>query len=132
MDREAAGTTIDNRDVHFGLFLPPFAEHAEPGMVASLAKVAEDSGWDGLFLWDHMLARPGMAVADPWITMAAIATATTRLRFGAMVTPLPRRRPWVLARQMATLDRLSAGTAHRRHRTRRRRLERIQLLRGGG
>jgi alkanesulfonate monooxygenase SsuD/methylene tetrahydromethanopterin reductase-like flavin-dependent oxidoreductase (luciferase family) len=95
--------------VHFGLFLPPFDEFAEPRRVMALATSAEDAGWDGLFLWDHMLAGPGVAVADPWVTMAAIATSTTRLRFGALVTPLPRRRPWVLARQMATLDRLSAG-----------------------
>jgi alkanesulfonate monooxygenase SsuD/methylene tetrahydromethanopterin reductase-like flavin-dependent oxidoreductase (luciferase family) len=95
--------------VRFGLFLPPFAELADPKLVASLATRAEESGWDGVFLWDHMLARPGMAVADPWVTMTAIATATTRLRFGALVTPLPRRRPWVLARQMATLDQLSDG-----------------------
>jgi len=95
--------------VHFGLFLPPFDEFAEPLRVTALARTAEDAGWDGLFLWDHMLAGPGVAVADPWVTMAAIATSTTRLRFGALVTPLPRRRPWVLARQIATLDRPSAG-----------------------
>ncbi|MGA7989521.1 MAG: LLM class flavin-dependent oxidoreductase [Candidatus Dormiibacterota bacterium] len=95
--------------MRFGLFLPPFAELADPKVVASAATLAEDAGWDGVFLWDHMLAHPGMAVADAWITMAAIAVATTRIRFGAMVTPLPRRRPWVLARQMATLDQLSDG-----------------------
>ncbi len=97
------------RAVRFGLFLPPFADLADARLVASLATQAEESGWDGFFLWDHMLARPGMAVADAWVTMAAIATGTSRLRFGALVTPLPRRRPWVLARQMATLDQLSDG-----------------------
>ncbi len=95
--------------MHFGVFLPPFAEFAEPRRVMALSKRSEDAGWDGLFLWDHMLAAPGMAVADPWITMAAVAVATTRLRLGALVTPLPRRRPWVLSRQMATLDRLCDG-----------------------
>lgn len=75
----------------------------------ALAADAEFAGWDGFFLWDHMLARPGMAVADAWVTMAAVATATARMRIGALVTPLPRRRPWVLARQMATLDHLSQG-----------------------
>lgn len=95
--------------MHFGVFLPPFADFAEPRRVMALSKQSEDAGWDGLFLWDHMLAAPGMAVADPWITMAAVAVATTRLRLGALVTPLPRRRPWVLSRQMATLDRLCDG-----------------------
>jgi alkanesulfonate monooxygenase SsuD/methylene tetrahydromethanopterin reductase-like flavin-dependent oxidoreductase (luciferase family) len=95
--------------VRFGVFLPPFAEFAEPERVVALARRAEESGWDGLFLWDHMLAAPGMAVADPWVTMAAVATATSRIRIGALVTPLPRRRPWVLSRQMATLDRLCEG-----------------------
>lgn len=95
--------------MRFGVFLPPFAEHAEPELVVSLAVVAEEAGWDGFFLWDHMLAEPGMAVADPWVTMGAVAAATNGIRLGALVTPLPRRRPWVLSRQMATLDRLSDG-----------------------
>jgi hypothetical protein len=95
--------------VRFGVFLPPFAEYAEPEFVAALAGSAEDAGWDGFFLWDHMLAEPGMAVADPWVTMAAMAVETSSIRLGALVTPLPRRRPWVLSRQMATLDRLSNG-----------------------
>jgi alkanesulfonate monooxygenase SsuD/methylene tetrahydromethanopterin reductase-like flavin-dependent oxidoreductase (luciferase family) len=95
--------------MRFGVFLPPFAEFAEPGRVVALATQAETAGWDGLFLWDHMLAFPGIAVADPWVVMAAVATVTQRMRLGALVTPLPRRRPWVLSRQMATLDHLSDG-----------------------
>ena len=95
--------------MHFGVFLPPFAEFAEPQRVVSLSHQLEESGWDGLFLWDHMLAAPGMPVADPWVIMAAVATATKRIRLGALVTPLPRRRPWVLSRQLATLDQLADG-----------------------
>jgi alkanesulfonate monooxygenase SsuD/methylene tetrahydromethanopterin reductase-like flavin-dependent oxidoreductase (luciferase family) len=95
--------------VKFGLFFPQFEELAQPARVAGLAVMAEEAGWSGFFLWDHMLARPGMAVCDPWIAMAAVATATRDIRFGAMVTPLARRRPWVMARQAAALDLLSGG-----------------------
>ncbi len=92
-----------------GIFLPQFAELADPRRVADLAATAEQAGWDGFYLWDHMLAEPGMAVAEAWTTLAAIAMATTTIRLGALVTPLSRRRPWVMARQIATLDQLSGG-----------------------
>lgn len=94
-----------------GVFLPPFNEWAEPARLVELAVAAEGAGWDGFFLWDHVLRRPEQAsdVADPWISLAAIAVATERLRLGTMVTPPVRRRPQVLARQVATLDRLSGG-----------------------
>jgi alkanesulfonate monooxygenase SsuD/methylene tetrahydromethanopterin reductase-like flavin-dependent oxidoreductase (luciferase family) len=95
--------------MRFGIFIPPFNEFAEPAPMVRLARSAEAAGWDGFFLWDHMLAGEGVPVADPWIMMTAIATATERIRFGALVTPLPRRRPWVLARQVATLDHVSDG-----------------------
>jgi alkanesulfonate monooxygenase SsuD/methylene tetrahydromethanopterin reductase-like flavin-dependent oxidoreductase (luciferase family) len=95
--------------LEFGIFVPPFADFAEPERMVELGVAAEEAGWDGLFLWDHMLAVPGMAVADSWVTAAAIAQATSRIRLGMMVTPLARRRPWVLARETATLDRLSKG-----------------------
>jgi alkanesulfonate monooxygenase SsuD/methylene tetrahydromethanopterin reductase-like flavin-dependent oxidoreductase (luciferase family) len=78
--------------------------------VADLAARAEARGWDGFFVWDHVAYRePVRAVADPWITLAAVATATERVTIGALVTPLPRRRPHQLARETVTLDRLSGG-----------------------
>jgi alkanesulfonate monooxygenase SsuD/methylene tetrahydromethanopterin reductase-like flavin-dependent oxidoreductase (luciferase family) len=95
--------------VQFGLYIPPFGELADPGRLAELGARAEQAGWDGLFLWDHVLHRDVMPIADPWIALSAVACATRTLRFGPMVTPLARRRPWVVARQAATLDHLSAG-----------------------
>jgi alkanesulfonate monooxygenase SsuD/methylene tetrahydromethanopterin reductase-like flavin-dependent oxidoreductase (luciferase family) len=93
-----------------GIFVAPFEELAEPRLVADLAARAESSGWDGFFVWDHVAYRaPVRAVADPWITLAAIATVTNTLTIGPLVTPLPRRRPHQLARETATLDRLSGG-----------------------
>jgi alkanesulfonate monooxygenase SsuD/methylene tetrahydromethanopterin reductase-like flavin-dependent oxidoreductase (luciferase family) len=91
-----------------GLFVAPFDVLADPGLIGDLAADAEVAGWDALFVWDHLRYRsPVTAIADPWICCAAIAMRTTRLRFGPMVTPLPRRRPQVLARQAASLALLS-------------------------
>jgi alkanesulfonate monooxygenase SsuD/methylene tetrahydromethanopterin reductase-like flavin-dependent oxidoreductase (luciferase family) len=93
-----------------GLFVPLFDELADPGIVARLSAEAEDAGWDSVFVWDHVRWRePVVEVADPQITLAAIAAATERIRLGPMVTPLARRRPVKVARETATLDRLSGG-----------------------
>ena len=93
-----------------GIFLAPFDELAEAALVAELAAAAEARGWDGFFVWDHVLYHdPARAIADPWVTLAAVATATERVTIGALVTPLPRRRPHKVARETVTLDRLSGG-----------------------
>ncbi len=92
------------------LWLPVFDDLADPAVVARLAVEAEETGWHGVFVWDHLCWRaPVRQVADPWIMLAAIATATEHLRLGPMVTPLARRRPAKVARETATLDRLSGG-----------------------
>ncbi|NGN62688.1 LLM class flavin-dependent oxidoreductase [Streptomyces sp. A7024] len=92
------------------LWLPLFDELADPRVAARLAAEAEEAGWDGFFVWDQLCWRePVRQVADSWIALAAIATATERLRFGPMVTVLPRRRPAKVARETATLDQLSGG-----------------------
>ena len=71
--------------------------------------MAEQAGWDGLFLWDHLLFEVDVPFVDAWIALAAIAAATERIRLGPLVTPLPRRRPWKVARESVTLDHLSGG-----------------------
>ena len=92
------------------LWLPLFDELADPLTVARLAAEAEEAGWHGVFVWDQLRWRaPVREVADPWISLAAIASATERVRLGPMVTPLPRRRPAKVARETATLDSLSRG-----------------------
>jgi alkanesulfonate monooxygenase SsuD/methylene tetrahydromethanopterin reductase-like flavin-dependent oxidoreductase (luciferase family) len=92
------------------LWLPLFDELADPTAAARLAAEAEEAGWHGFFVWDNLSWRaPVREVADPWITLAAAATATERLRLGPMVTPLARRRPAKVARETVTLDRLSGG-----------------------
>ena len=90
--------------------MPLFDELADPAVVARLSAEAEEAGWHGVFVWDNLrFQEPVVDVADPWITLAAMATATERIRLGPMVTPLARRRPVKVARETATLDRLSGG-----------------------
>ncbi len=93
------------------LFLPPFGELADPAVLMTIAEDAEAAGWDGLFLWDHILRREPSAadIADVWVALAAMAARTERITLGPMITPPVRRRPQVLARQAVTLDHLSRG-----------------------
>jgi alkanesulfonate monooxygenase SsuD/methylene tetrahydromethanopterin reductase-like flavin-dependent oxidoreductase (luciferase family) len=91
------------------IFVAPFGELADARRLARLAEAAEAAGWNGFFLWDHLVYTETRKLADPWIAMTAIACATERLRFGPLVTPTPRRRIQKLARETVTLDRLSGG-----------------------
>lgn len=93
--------------MRYGLDVPVSGEYADPRLLAEMAADAEDAGWDGFFLQDVLhTADP---VAEPWISLAAVALRTQRLRIGIMLTPLARRRPWQVARQAATIDNLSRG-----------------------
>lgn len=97
-------------NVRSALWVPLFDELADPCVVARLAAEAEQAGWHGLFVWDKLTwPAPVERVGDPWISLAAAATATDSLRLGPMVTPVARRRPVKLARETAALDRLSGG-----------------------
>jgi alkanesulfonate monooxygenase SsuD/methylene tetrahydromethanopterin reductase-like flavin-dependent oxidoreductase (luciferase family) len=97
--------------VRYGVSLPNFGIGLDARRVAGWAASAEAAGWDGFFLWDHLFAfAPGpIDAVDPWIALTAAACATATIRLGTLVTPLPRRRPVVVARQTATLDVLSGG-----------------------
>jgi alkanesulfonate monooxygenase SsuD/methylene tetrahydromethanopterin reductase-like flavin-dependent oxidoreductase (luciferase family) len=96
--------------VKLGIHTPNFASLASPADLADLAARAEAAGWEGFFIWDHVARPEGTyPMAEPWIALTAIATATERLRIGPMITPLARRRPWNVARQVASLDELTGG-----------------------
>ncbi|MER7479121.1 LLM class flavin-dependent oxidoreductase [Streptomyces sp. NPDC126510] len=97
--------------MRFSVNIPNFGDFADPRNVATVAAAAEQAGWDGLFVWDHVLHRyhQGRPFADPWMLLTAAALATSRIRLGTLLTPVPRYRPQQLARQVATLDQLSGG-----------------------
>jgi alkanesulfonate monooxygenase SsuD/methylene tetrahydromethanopterin reductase-like flavin-dependent oxidoreductase (luciferase family) len=97
--------------MRFGLHLPNFGPVGDPRTLATLAAEAEARGWDGFFLWDHVLGDPEWRepMVDPWVALSAVACATATIRLGALVTAVPRRRPWHLARETTTLDHLSDG-----------------------
>ena len=110
--------------MRFGLDIPNSGEYFQPRLLAELAHEAEGSGWDGVFIWDHMSHNPladqthdqtsggsGKIVptVDPWVALSAVAMRTERIRIGTMVTPVARRRPWKLARETVSLDHLSNG-----------------------
>jgi alkanesulfonate monooxygenase SsuD/methylene tetrahydromethanopterin reductase-like flavin-dependent oxidoreductase (luciferase family) len=94
--------------MRYALNVPNFGAFADARALAELAHEAEETGWDGFFLWDHIGAWSA-PTADPWVALAAIAMTTSRIRLGPLVTPLPRRRPWKLAHETTTLDHLSNG-----------------------
>src|SRR5579871_1784279 len=99
--------------MQFAVYVPNFGPYGDARVLADLAYEAEDSGWDGFFLWDQIskttLSPTFDAMVDPWIALAAIALRTRTIRMGLLVTPLSRRRPWVVARQAVSLDHLSNG-----------------------
>jgi alkanesulfonate monooxygenase SsuD/methylene tetrahydromethanopterin reductase-like flavin-dependent oxidoreductase (luciferase family) len=93
-----------------GLAVPPFT--ADPADIIALGLAAEQGGFDGFFLWDHLVhddTGDGPPVLDPWTLLAVLASQTSRIRLGTVITPVPRRRPWQLAKETVTVDRLSNG-----------------------
>lgn len=96
--------------MRYGMSVPPFGPYADPVELAGLAVRAEAAGWDGFLVWDHMVYDPSFhPIGDVWVGLAAVAMRTRHLTIGTMVTPLARRRPWKVARETVSLDRLSGG-----------------------
>ncbi len=95
--------------MRYGIEVIPFGEYADPRRVVELAVAAEAAGWEALFIWDHMGFVYDFPSGDPWITLAAVAQATDRLRLITHVAALPRYTPPLLARLVSALDLLSNG-----------------------
>ncbi len=93
--------------MRFGVHLPNFGAFGDARLLAELAQEAETAGWGGFFIWDHIARVWPVPVVDPWVALAAIAINTRRLHLGALVTALPRRRPWKVARETVSIHRLS-------------------------
>lgn len=97
--------------MRYSIYVPNFGEFASPEAFAEVARRSEEAGWDGLFVWDHLVEQKDLRreIADPWILLTAAALATRRIRLGTAITPVARRRPGKLAREVTTLDRLTGG-----------------------
>jgi alkanesulfonate monooxygenase SsuD/methylene tetrahydromethanopterin reductase-like flavin-dependent oxidoreductase (luciferase family) len=92
-------------ELHYGYIIPG----GEANEIVTMAREAEDAGWDGVFYWDGIYIESAGPMFDPWAMLAAIAMRTRHVRIGAMLTPVSRRRPWKLARETMTVDQLSGG-----------------------
>lgn len=99
--------------LNYGIVLPNWEVEGETERLVEYGVAAEEAGWDGVLLADHLVmggeedGYPGFP--DPWITHSAIAARTDEIQLVSWVTPIPRRQPWQLARDLASLDRLSDG-----------------------
>jgi len=97
--------------MRYAVNLPVVGEYSDPKVLVELAKDAEAAGWDAVFVWEGLVFDLAWKppVTDPWIVLGAIAAQTERVKIGTMIAQLARRRPWKVAREVATLDQLSGG-----------------------
>src|SRR5215475_11237280 len=97
--------------MRYSVNVPNLGDFAAPEVFAGVARRAEEAGWDALLVWDHVAGEKDLRweIADPWILLTAADLATRRIRLGTAITPVARRRPAKLAREVTTLDRLTGG-----------------------
>ena len=93
----------------FGILSSNIGSYSEPRTDVRVAQAAERAGWDAYLIWDHLAFVWDKPAADPWVTLGAVAASTDRILIGTGVTPVARRRPQVVAHELATLDRLAPG-----------------------
>ena len=93
--------------MHYGIEVVPFGQFGDPKVIMQFACAAEEAGWEGIWVWDHILFPYG--VGDPWVILSAVAASTEKLKIVTGVSPLPRYHIHVLARLLTSLDILSRG-----------------------
>ena len=97
--------------MRYSINIPNFGDFADADTVARVAVGAVAPRWAGRVGWvngGHPKRDP-RSFGAPWMLLTAAALATTRIKLGPLVTPVARRRPQQLARQVSTLDNLSGG-----------------------
>jgi alkanesulfonate monooxygenase SsuD/methylene tetrahydromethanopterin reductase-like flavin-dependent oxidoreductase (luciferase family) len=95
--------------VQYAVGVPTVGPFADLGLVRELAAETEAAGWDGFFVWDHLLYRDNLPTVDGWMALGIAAAITTRVRLGLLVAALPREHPGEVAKRAASIDQLSDG-----------------------
>jgi hypothetical protein len=95
--------------MRFAVDISPAGRWGTPVLLAELAALAEDSGWDGVFCEDYLAFADRLDTYDVWITLGLMASATERVTLASIVTPLAWRQPWTVAAQATTVDQISRG-----------------------
>ena len=108
-DRVVRTTSRHHGAMRYAIDIAPLGPLADPLTIADLGRAAEAAGWDGLSTWDSLGVDMGTYASDPFVALAAVAAATSRIRLILCVAVLSRRRPQLVAQSAGTLDRLSDG-----------------------
>ena len=106
-------TVPDNKVLRVGVQLPEVEREVRWPEIASMATLAEDVGFDSLWVGDHLLYRnagePARGPWEAWSQMAALAAITSRVEIGPLVAATSFHSPAMLAKKAATVDEISGG-----------------------